>query len=62
MSEKMSDLRLVFVGGSHADRMAAVADRRGIEHVNLVMPGKVANLGDFSPKNANLEIFWPLGN
>jgi hypothetical protein len=23
---------------------------------------RVANLGDFSPKNANLGIFWPLGN
>jgi hypothetical protein len=24
--------------------------------------GRVANLGDFPPKNANLGIFWPLGN
>jgi hypothetical protein len=26
------------------------------------MVSRVANLGDFSPKNANFGIFWPLGN
>jgi hypothetical protein len=25
-------------------------------------PSRVANLLDFPPKNANLGIFWPLGN
>jgi hypothetical protein len=33
------NLRLVFIGGSHAARMAAAADRKGIEYVNLAMPG-----------------------
>jgi hypothetical protein len=37
--DKYADLKFIFVGGSHADRMAAAADRQGIENVNLGMPG-----------------------
>jgi hypothetical protein len=39
LPDKYADLRFIFVGGSHPDRMAAAADRLGIEHVNLRMPG-----------------------
>jgi hypothetical protein len=34
-----------------------------VPHANILFLGvRVAILGDFSPKNANLEIFWPFGN
>jgi hypothetical protein len=38
-AESSKELRLIFVGGSHADRMAAAAERLGIENVNLSVPG-----------------------
>jgi hypothetical protein len=39
LPDKYANMRLIFVGGSHADRMAAAADQQGIENVNLSMPG-----------------------
>jgi lysophospholipase L1-like esterase len=37
--EECDSFRLVFVGGSHASRIAAAADRLGLESVNLGVPG-----------------------
>jgi hypothetical protein len=37
--EECDSYRMAFVGGSHASRMAAAADRLGLEAVNLGVPG-----------------------
>jgi lysophospholipase L1-like esterase len=39
VTEHSSGFRLIFLGGSHAARLAEAADARDIEHVNLAMPG-----------------------
>jgi hypothetical protein len=36
---KFSQLKLIFVGGSHAYRLAAAADNLGIDTENLAVPG-----------------------
>jgi hypothetical protein len=37
--DEKSEFRLIFVGGSHASRMASAADRLGFDTVNLATPG-----------------------
>jgi hypothetical protein len=37
--EEKSEYWLIFIGGSHASRMASAADRLGLDTVNLVTPG-----------------------
>jgi lysophospholipase L1-like esterase len=39
VTEQVSSFRVIFIGGSHAARLAEAAAARGIEHVNLAMPG-----------------------
>jgi hypothetical protein len=47
---KFADLKLIFVGGSHAYRMAAAADNLGLDVENLATPG--FRVTDSSVENA----------